>query len=385
RLLLPACLLTLGAAAPPDAPERMREVFKTAWSQAEAQRPDVMDTSALRSYLIYPYLQAERIRWSLSRVASGARDEKLEERIEAFLKIHSGLPVTRELQRDWLRYLGERAAWSEFRQQAPADLTDPALQCYALAARLAADDRAGLREAILAPWLTHREVLPACEPAFRWLDTQERLGVAEIVQRARFAAQERLPLPAATAFLPPEARATALFWQRLMAQPGRSLKRFAAGEDLLADEKLPPPPAAEIGDALVQAFELLARQDSTKVRPLFEPLRKHGALNELQRAQLQRAYALGLAYDHDPEAVKQFDLPPAALDTLAQEWRVRAALQKGDWNQSLQWLLAMPEVQRQEPRWRYWRARALEQTGEKKAAQKLYEETAVEREYYGFL
>lgn len=348
-------------------------------------RPEAADTAALRGHVLYPYLQAARLRWGLSRVAATARDAALESRIEAFLKTHSGLPVTQELQRDWLRYLGERAAWSEFRQQAPAGLSDPVLQCYGFAARLAAKDLDGLREAILALWLTHRELLPACEPAFRWLDTPERLSDAEIAQRARFAADERLPLPAATQSLPPESRAAALFRHRLLAQPERGLKRFVAGEDLLAGEKLPLPPAADAGDALVQAFERLARQNSPAARPLFEPLLRRDALDELQRAQLQRAYALGLAYDHDPEALRHFDLPPAALDMLAHEWRVRAALLHGDWNRASQWLLAMPDVQRQEPRWRYWRARALEQRGERRAAKSLYEEVAKEREYYGFL
>lgn len=366
-------------------------------------RPEAADTAALRGHVLYPYLQAARLRWGLSRVAAKSRDTALEARIQTFLKTHSGLPVTQELQRDWLRYLGERAAWNEFLQQAPAGLSDPALQCYAFTARLAAQDLDGLREAILALWQTHREMLPACEPAFRWLDTAERLSYAEIAQRARFAAAERLPLPAATRFLPPESRAAALFRHRLLAQPERGLKRFVAGEapgasaggvdsfngrsaeDPPAGEQLPPPPADEAGDALVQAFERLARQDSTKVRPLFGPLLRRDALNELQRARLQRAHALGLAYDHDPEAVKQFDLPAPALDTLAHEWRVRAALLHGDWKRAVEWVLAMPDAQRQEPRWRYWRARALEQRGDGPAAKALYEEVSREREYYGFL
>jgi soluble lytic murein transglycosylase len=393
RFLLLAFLAPAYASAQADTPERQREVFRTAWAQASAMRPEAADTAALRGHVLYPYLQASRLRWGLSRIAAKSRDAALETRIQTFLKTHSGLPVTQELQRDWLRYLGEREAWSEFLQQAPDSLSDPVLQCYGFAARLSVKDLDGLREAILALWLTHRELLPACEPAFRWLDTPERLSDAEIAQRARFAADERLPLPAAARFLPPESYAAALFRHRLLAQPERGLKRFVAGEDpgsgpgqaLLAGEQLLLPPADDAGDALVQAFERLARQNSPVARTLFEPLLQQRALNELQRAQLQRAYALGLAYDHDPEAVRHFNLPPVALDTLAHEWRVRAALLHGDWNRALQWLLAMPDAQRQEPRWRYWRARALEQRGERRAAKSLYEDVAKEREYYGFL
>lgn len=385
RLLLLAWLLSLCVTARAGTAERQREIFRTAWQQAPAQRPDVADTATLRRYALYPYLQAERMRWALSRVAAKTRDPGLEARVRAFLTKHKGAPVTRELQRDWLRHLGEREAWAEFLEQAPTELSEPDLRCHGFSARLAAHDLDGLREELFALWLTQRDVPAACKPALAWLDTPERLSDAEVEQRARFAAQERQPLPASISTLPPERRALALFWQRLLANPEAGLKRFLKNDNLLAADNLPRPPAAEIGDALVQAFERLARQDSTRAGAVFASLLRHSALAEPQRAQLQRAHALGLAYDHDPKAIRQFDLPVPALDVLAHEWRVRAALLHGNWKQAGEWLRAMPEAQRQEPRWRYWHARTLEQRGDGRAAKTLYQDVSNEREYYGFL
>jgi len=55
-----------------------------------------------------------------------------------------------------------------------------------------------------------------------------------------------------------------------------------------------------------------------------------------------------------------------------------------EWRLALKWIDAMPPVQREEPRWRYFRARLIERNHLKKARE-IYEGLANEREYYGFL
>lgn len=381
RLL--ACLPLVWSAA--AAASSAREEFKAAWAQA-GSRAAPHDSAALRAYPLYPYVQAARLRYGLTRVSPDRRDAALEKRIRHFLESHGDEPVTEELRRDWLRFLGERKAWAEFQEYAPAGLSDLALRCYAGSARLAARDLDGLREEVLALWMTHRDVPQACKPVFAWLDTEERLSDIEIGQRARYAAFERLPLPAALASLPPARRAVWMFWSRLLEQPGPGLERHLSGENLLKKDGLPRPPDTDIAEALVEAFDRVARRDSRHARRVFERLMQLDAFGEQELSRLRRSYALGLAYDFDPEAVEQFDeLPESALDALSHEWRVRAALLHREWRRALRWLEALPPPQRQEPRWRYWRARMLERLRDKKAARALYAEVAREREYYAFL
>lgn len=375
-------LLAAAPAAAASAPvsEEVRAEFRAALEQAARPGPE---SAALRGYLLRPYLEAARLRHALVPVAAGRRDEALERRITAFLKRHRDEPVTLELRRDWLKVLGERQDWAAYQAEAALAPPDPALRCHALAARLALHDLDGLREAALDLWLTLRDPPPACAPLFRWLDTPDRLSDAEIEQRARFAAQARLPAPGSLRDLPPPRQALARLWERLMAAPERELRLFLDERGVTG---LPPPPDPGVGDALLEAFDRVARRDSRKAREIYPRLRKHAALSGAQRARLQRSHALGLAYDFDEAALELFDeLPGEALDPLAHEWRVRAALRHGEWKQALRWLEAMPEAQGQEPRWRYWRARMLERRHRKEEAQALYAAVAKEREYYAFL
>jgi soluble lytic murein transglycosylase len=378
-LLLCAC--AAGAEVPAAASELVRAEFRAALDHiADSKAPP--DSAALRAYLLHPYVVAARLRHELSRVPDGQRAAGLESRIRAFLQRHGEEPVTRELRHDWLGFLGARADWPAFQQAAPAELADLSLRCYALAARLAQRDLDGLREAVLELWLRRGDTPPACRPVFAWIDTSERVSDAEIEQRARFAAQQRVPLPATLGDLLPQRRALMEFWERLMAQPERELQRYVSGPE---PKHLPPPPDPGPGEALLEAFVRVAKRDSRQALKVFEPLLEKGPFSEDQRALLKRAHALGLAYDFDPAALNVFrDVPEPALDATSREWRVRTALWHREWSLALEWLEAMPEEQRREPRWRYWRARMLERR-QRDQAHALYAEVAKEREYYAFL
>jgi soluble lytic murein transglycosylase len=78
-------------------------------------------------------------------------------------------------------------------------------------------------------------------------------------------------------------------------------------------------------------------------------------------------------------------LPAAAIDAQVQEWRVRAALWVGDYAKALVWLEQMPTSLFAQPRWRYWRARAMAATSGEEAAAPLLREIADLRDYYGYL
>lgn len=384
RSCLRTCVLLLalapGMAVAAANATALRDEFRGALERPARPGPD---SAALRGYVLYPYVEAARLRQALVPVAVARRDGVLERKIRAFLKRHGDAPVTTDLRRDWLNYLGARGIWEELLATAPEAPRDPALRCHVLAARLARHDLDGLREAALELWLGPAPAPAACDAVFRWLDTPDRLSDAEIEQRARVAARTRQSAPAALRDLPAPRQALVRLWQRLIARPDDELRRFLDGKDL---EGLPAAPDPGVGEALLDAFDRVARRDSAAAKKLFKPLARHKALSEMQRAQLRRSHALGLAYDFDEDALPLFrELPDEALDALAHEWRVRAALWHGEWKRALQWLEAMPEAQRQEPRWRYWRARMLERRRYQDEARALYEQVAAEREYYAFL
>lgn len=380
-VLLLAGWSACGRAQAVDPADAVRAEFRAALDRV-SQPGAPADSAALRGYLLHPYLEAARLRHELSRVPGRQRLARLERRIRAFLEQQGDAPVARELRRDWLAYLGERAAWADFERALPPDgASEAALRCHALTARLARRQLDGLRQAAADLWLTHRQAPPACAPVFKWVDSPEHLTELQIEERARFAADNRLPLPAALKGLRPERRALWQFRDRLLGDPERRLRRYLDGERPAGLAPLPDPDTA---DALLEAFTRVARRDSRKAVPLYEPLARL-PFADAQRARLRREHALGLAYDFDPRALEVFrGVPEEALEPASHEWRARAALLHHDWKLAARWLEGMPDPQKAEPRWTYWRARALERD-HRGRARPLYELVAREREYYAFL
>jgi len=78
-------------------------------------------------------------------------------------------------------------------------------------------------------------------------------------------------------------------------------------------------------------------------------------------------------------------VPSADIGAAAGEWRVRAALWNGDFAQALAGIDALPPAVAAEPRWQYWRARAVAATAGAAAARPLYAKVARHRDFYGYL
>ena len=95
-----------------------------------ALAPEPPDSEALRSYVIYDYLTAARLRRDLG-VHPG---DELDATIDAFLSAHARQPVTRSLRHDWLANLAERRHWDWFMPRS-TEAADPALICDRLQAR----------------------------------------------------------------------------------------------------------------------------------------------------------------------------------------------------------------------------------------------------------
>jgi soluble lytic murein transglycosylase len=108
------------------------------------------------------------------------------------------------------------------------------------------------------------------------------------------------------------------------------------------------------------------------------------AVGDEREGPYAHAHAFGLAWDR--RAAEALDLfaavPPALVDDYALSWAARAALWERDWPHVERTIAAMSAEQRNEPRWRYWAARAAEQRKDDARAEALYESVLPSDNYY---
>jgi soluble lytic murein transglycosylase len=349
-----------------------RQEFMAAMQRVRIHQPDLADSPALTGYVIYDYLLAARLRRDLSV----SQDEKLDAAIDAFLKSHAGQPVARPLRHDWLSSLAVRRRWDWFLPRA-LETVDPVLICDRLEGRLATGDTQGLAAAALIRWIAPQKPPPECADVFAWLRQQGFLTAALAEARTRAALGADLPRLARefAADVPIDLRAALLQWSDLLDSPKSALNVLATHPALSVEP-----------EALAAGFDKLSRTDTTQALDLLPRLLARSDAAALQD-RLRRSAALGAAYGRDPRAMAAFDAlaPAAAADVPVQEWRVRTALWTGEYARALAWLEQMPPSLSTQPRWRYWRARALAAAKGKDAAAPLFSEISGLRDYYGYL
>ncbi len=368
--------LSVGVAKERDPFEQEREAFRRAYEQVDAatreSRPP--DTEALRTYPLYPYLQAARIRRALADVT--AARAPVDERAETFTTYYEHDPVGRALRRVWLASLGERREWRSFLEEYRDDVADDSLRCLKFSAQIELDLTADLASDVAKQWLTPFS-LPDCERAFEWLRAQNALTPVLIEQRVRRALEDNNPSFARqiAAALPGERAAPLLLWAALLEKPQREIDALIAS-----------PGKAVEPDALLAGWSRLTRKDRDAATLRFDELIRARGMTKQAASPYALELAFSLAWNRRPEALTYFARVEAGdLDDYALEWRARAALWAEDWRLAADSIASMSDEQRMQARWRYWAARAAERTDDAALARQLYESVLINDNFYSMM
>ncbi|MEM1411572.1 MAG: transglycosylase SLT domain-containing protein [Pseudomonadota bacterium] len=373
-LLLSALLLFSPAAAQSspqaDADAQARALFEEAWSSAARGSRDRFEElgPALQGYVLYPYWQYEDYRHRRSQVPPGE--------MAAFLDAHPDWAFTAGLRTAWLRTLGRNRQWQALAQYG-AGSQNTEVRCYHARARLATGDTEGLEAEALALWTVGRSQPDACDPLFKWLIDQGGVtseAAWERVRLAMLAGNARLTIYLAR-FLSAPDRTWLERWQRLDRDRYRRLDRALAWRD---SER-----TRMIADA---AQRRLTRLDPARAMALFPALADHFSWTDEVQGDLARETALWAAVGLEDGAVPFMQqVPVAARDEQLHEWWARAAMADNDWPQVLTAIDGLPPDAADDERWRYWKARALLETGEGDAGVALLDVLATRTTYHGFL
>lgn len=339
-----------------------REAFRTGNAARLAHL-----SARLKDHVLYPYVAYYRLRMAL--------DQATADQVQAFVETHRDSDVSRRLQADWLRLLGDRGRWEQFRREYArygGDEID--LRCYAFQAALRAEGFDALREA-KPLWFTAREMPDACVPVFEALVSGGLLTEEDIWARMRLAlAAGKTSLAAAIgAYLPPGRGISAKTLRAVAERPERHVQRLGARTARRADREL-----------TLFALQRLARIDPAHAAGYWRKLESEFPVEDrpFLWGQLGRAAALA----HRPEALDYFREAGALEgqdDLLA--WKARAALRAQAWPAVLEAIEAMSAAGQGQAAWLYWRARALQSLKREAEAAQVLARLAGEHGFYGLL
>lgn len=364
--LLLVCLCSMAGDA-----DTVRREFRQAWDAAERRVDATQDSAALTHYVLYPALQARRLRSALDATP---QPTTLDGDIESFLETHDKLPTTRSLRRAWLLDLARRNEWARFFKGYRADVEDIELRCTALSGLIATQQATQAATQVVPLWLSANRLPTSCNAPFRWAQTNAVLTDEHLEQRVR------LVLKAGNAALAkdllgadsPSRLAPLRQWAAALDNP------LAGVDALIANGTLEQAAWQDI-------WQRLARRDQDAALARIDRL-VTARLDSKTASPYYLSLALALSWARRPEANVWFDKVNASdMNDSAWEWRARAALWQRDWTRVLGTIEAMPAALKSQARWRYWLARALEARNDTTAKARYEELVARDDNYYAAL
>jgi soluble lytic murein transglycosylase len=290
-----------------------------------------------------------------------------------FLQTHPTTWLTEQLRREWLLELAERKDWPNY-VQFYSGLVWPKTEhkCYGYTARINTGDKAALNAARQEFWLETKNLPPACQELLVLLEQSNSLNKDDYWLRLRLALQ----------------RGDKAIARRLAGQLGIDLSLDALTQ-LGKNPQLylaKPDVETAIGHELyLAALARYARQNLEQAIDYWQKVQHR--FNYQDRPYGWRLLALIAVQRQDPRAVTWFAHSKEVFwPDEDKEWAIRSAIRVQDWPNVLAFIDLLSAENQKQRTWLYWRARAMESQADKtKVVQTLYNQLAIDDDYYGLL
>lgn len=324
--------------------------------------------SHLREYPLYPYL----LYADLERRLSTAKAAEVSD----FLEKYDDTPLAGNLRASWLRVLASQKRWTDY-LEFYTPLSNAELQCHYHLALLQTGKTTQAFQDVERLWLSGKSQPDACDPLFAAWRSAGQL-TANLVWQRTYLAMEAGELDLAR-YLKRYLAPGDAGWVDLWIEVYRNPIQITTSRALAADH----PRARAI---VAYGVRRMARSNPEDAADTWDRIKAKYSFDPSERAAVERRLGLVLASRNARLGLDRLaSIEPELTDKQTREWRVRAALGQEDWNTALTWIDRLREDERDEERWQYWRARALEALGQGQEAAEIYSQLALSRSYYGFL
>jgi len=350
------------------------------WSEA-LQKTKLIPAYPLTYLLEYQQLKAHFSRNSLFAVQS-------------FIKDNPDRRVSYDLQRSYLYYLAKNQYWREYLSFYPRLPNSVDLKCYHFQARLAGDQADEIWTDVQRTWLTGSSLPNACDSVLQYFLDSKKISQALILQRFHLAyANNKTSLMSyLITLMDKENELLAKQLYALHKTPTKVLNsplfnNLSFNSDLVNRE------ANASHEFLVASIKRLAKKDIELGLNAYLTYERKKSFTTAEQIKLEKYLISRIMIRNETKLLSWLDKTLSALgDVSLTERRIRYAIRLNNWPDIEYWLGQLSQVnsnqvnsKQLDSKWLYWQARVLENKQQQGQADKLYQEIATERNYYGFL
>jgi len=332
------------------------------WQQA-SQEAALIPQYPLNYLLEYQYLKEHFARESVAVVQS-------------FMSKYRQYKVSSDVQRDYLYYLGKKQYWREFLDFYPKLPNSVDLRCFYFQAQIAQGAADKIWADLQKTWLTGNQLPNSCDSVLQYAFANNKISQPVIWQRfklAYFKNQKSLMAYLITLMNEPN-KASAKQLYALNKDPVKLLT-----SSLFNSRKQP----SQV--LLVTSIKRLAKKDINLGLDAYSIYENKKLFSASEKLTLKKYFISRILIAGESSLLAWLDNELISLGDLKLiEQRIRYAIKLDNWHDIELWLsrLSLPL---QEDKWVYWQARVLENKQQTAQANKLYQQIAAKRTYYGFL
>ncbi len=361
-IFLPACVSA-------DKLNDQREAFL----QAEKYLTEKNETgffevsSSLTDYPLYPYLRYQWVKEHKEHLDNSNL-------VLAFLSDFKNTRYAGALRSKWLDYLAEQGRWQDFARNYVEDEKSADDCRWHWAKYQTGQQEQALSEAKRL-WLLGQSIEKYCQPLFSAFEKSPLITQDLVWQRFEGAVENNYydGAKATSLLLKQPERKKAENWLQLHQKP-----------ELVTDNRYWQDKNTQTGRLFAHAVKRLANADLDKAITVWDAKRNDFPVEKPVIDAVERKFGLALLGKKDSRAYSHLS-KVFEPDEETRSAEVRAALLEQNWQHANTAISDLTSAERQEPKWRYWQARALQETGNKQQANTLYTALAKDRSFYGFM
>lgn len=366
--LLPACLVVFTSLFSMASLAISNDEFKTSFEAARQGEWGLVNEDA-EKHVLAPYIEYHRLKSALPKLSV--------DDVKDYVIRNEDTPLAGWLRRHATLAYGAARQWNDvlaLRATPPGDVPS---QCIWYRAQLVKDQQKAF-EGGFKLWLSGESRPPQCDDLFKAMITKGEITDNLIWQRSLLALQRgnrSLSMYLMRKLKGDEWKAPVNFVHSALKNPA-----------VLAE--VPASVSAQVSteDVVFSVAIYLTPRKIDDIAVLLPDLKEKAVMSTEQINLVQRSLA-ARSYTFDRED------RPKIIDTILGDLGdadligpvLRDAIAASDWQAVLGWIEKIQGDESISAYHQYWRARALEQTGNEAEAQKAYSSAAQHREFYGFL
>lgn len=348
-----------------------RKIYKKALSALRKKDLEAYNVlrKKLTKYPLYHYLKYERLI---------ALDDLTEAEKYNFEQTNGSGVLARKLNRYWIELLGARQEWTPFLTLYD-ELEEPSdgIQCYyAQAIWTYGEEKEALRIA-QEKWLVPYSQTHHCDPLFKaWMKKKGRPYHLAWQRYKKTIRARQYPFAEFLykTYLGKKTRVYADLYREAFMDP-------SAIDSLGLDPK-----DGEHRRIFSLALHRLINADPKFVKYHVSDPTISEWLTPREVRSIKRRLAKTAVYQGVDGAFEEFKKYSANYSShKLRDLELRYALRRHDWEQGIELIGKLSSRDKKTHQWRYWLARALEETNELEAADEIYLDLSRRRNYYGFL